>query len=216
MPYDGISRTTIRKTLRGRRNHPSCCPRWILTNTHTLVLFPIPFSMHADMDKWCSFCNDFGETLVLCSTCRVCVCVTGPASARGCLRWDPCIDIPEFVFRCPLCTKRSKSPCAVCTETVPKTSSLLTMDAQLKLAVDLPDIRQIHFRYDPAVLIVSLAWGETQISFGAQLHCHLSRRYVNDPSSVGLPMDLRLTVNADPHAGHVAERSSQGHSRQGV
>lgn len=97
-----------------------------------------------------------------------------------------------------------------------KTPSLLMMDAQLKLAVNLPDIKEIHFRYDPAVLIVSLAWGETQISFGAQLHCHLSRRYVNDPSSVGLPMDLRLTANADPHAGHVTECPSQGYSRRGA
>ena len=57
-----------------------------------------------DADKWCSLCNNFGGTLMLCSTCRVSVCVTDPAELRGCLVWDACIQSPTFVFRCPLCT----------------------------------------------------------------------------------------------------------------
>jgi len=141
------------------------------------------FPACADKNKWCSFCNDFGETLVLCSTCRVCACVTGPASARGCFIWDPCIDSPEFVFRCPLCTKRSRSPCVVCTEIVSEDFAL-TLDVQLRSKVEIPDIKQIHFRYDPAVLIISLAWGGFQTSFGTQLYYHLSRKYVGNSSSV--------------------------------
>jgi len=155
----------------------------------------------ADADKWCSFCNDFGETLVLCSTCRIGVCVTSPESSRGCLIWDARINDPTFVFRCPLCTTRSKSSCVVCVETAPN-PPLLTEEIQLKLAVQPPDIKHVHFRYDPAVLIVSLTWHGTQDSFANQLRHHLSRKYVNNTSSVSPPTDPGLVANADPHPGH--------------
>jgi hypothetical protein len=102
----------------------------------------------------------------------------------------------------------------VCTEIASK-RSLLTMDFQLGLAVQPPDIKYIHFRYDPAVLVVSLAWGEAEISFGTQLYHHLSRRYFNDPSSVSLPIDLEFVVRADLRAGHVGALSSQGYIRRG-
>jgi hypothetical protein len=164
-----MSKILIRRTLREQGNHPSCCPRRIPTNIHRLVLHPISFSVCADADKWCSLCNDFGETLVLCSTCRVCVYVTGPASTRECLNWDPCTKSPAFIFRCLLWTRKTKSPSVVCTEFASKRSSLMIY-IQLSLAVRPPNIKQVHFCYDPAVLVISLVWGETRTCFSTQLY----------------------------------------------
>lgn len=65
-------------------------------------------------------------------------------------------------------------------------------EIKLKLAVRLPNARDVHFRYDPPVLIVSLSWHKTQATFGAQLYHHLSRKYGNNASSVSPPIDLEL------------------------
>jgi hypothetical protein len=71
---------------------------------------------HTHTAKWCSFCKDFGECLVLCAGCRVGVCTNTDESSNGCLDWDPIIDDPNFVFYCPLCAMAAKRPCAVSVE----------------------------------------------------------------------------------------------------
>jgi hypothetical protein len=68
----------------------------------------------ADTVKWCSFCNDFGDTLVLCAGCRVAGCVAQAGTPSGCLRWSPCIEEVDFIFYCPFCAGRdSRGPCKV-------------------------------------------------------------------------------------------------------
>lgn len=63
--------------------------------------------------QWCSLCNDFPQTLLLCSRCRVGACVTSADSDKGCLAWAPCILEDGFVFKCPFCAKRLKVECQV-------------------------------------------------------------------------------------------------------
>jgi hypothetical protein len=68
----------------------------------------------ADHRKWCSFCNDFGKTLVLCSTCRVGVCVRTRGESSGCLLWEPHFGDPKFIFECHHCAPTDPVTLAVC------------------------------------------------------------------------------------------------------
>ena len=76
----------------------------------------LDYRLYAHATKWCSFCKDFGEILVLCAGCRVGVCVTPPGLSTGCLFWGPSIDDDDFVFYCPICATAAKKPCVVRTE----------------------------------------------------------------------------------------------------
>lgn len=67
----------------------------------------------ADIPQWCSFCNDFAPYLVLCSTCRVGVCMNTSETTTRCLNWDPCVEDPTFIFKCHLCSAAARTACQV-------------------------------------------------------------------------------------------------------
>jgi hypothetical protein len=70
----------------------------------------------ADVQKWCSLCNDFSPLLVLCVGCRVAVCVKTDDTQRGCLAWHESITLETFVYYCPYCgwSLQQRSPvCAI-------------------------------------------------------------------------------------------------------
>ena len=73
----------------------------------------------ADVEQWCSFCNDFRDRLLLCAGCRVALCSADVGSTRGCVPWDVCIDSPAFIFICPYCAEINKDvgPSTVCPAT---------------------------------------------------------------------------------------------------
>ena len=58
---------------------------------------------------------------------------------------------------------------------------------QLKIQRSLPSKGKIHFRYDLAILIVSLTWHGTNVPFGDQLQGHMRRRYVGREEMVRFP-----------------------------
>lgn len=66
--------------------------------------------------KWCSFCTDFGERLVLCASCRIGVCMTGAVPNRACLDWDAATMKDDFVFHCQPCSILKKIRCPVSNE----------------------------------------------------------------------------------------------------
>lgn len=68
----------------------------------------------ADRPQWCSVCEDFGTQLVLCGSCRVGICVKLEDSAVGCLRWDPLIEDPKFIYTCPWCAAGTAELSQVC------------------------------------------------------------------------------------------------------
>ena len=57
----------------------------------------------ADTLQWCSFCKDFSILQVLCAGCRIGLCVRTKESPTGCLRWEGCIEDPDFIYYCPYC-----------------------------------------------------------------------------------------------------------------
>lgn len=76
----------------------------IQRNTLRFVAFqPFPQCL-AHSPKWCSLCGDLGTILVLCSGCRVAVCVKSRDTIYGCLRWSAEIETDDFVFYCQYCS----------------------------------------------------------------------------------------------------------------
>lgn len=85
-------------------------PAYMLPDTspdkYSMVCTVLPeFTDDAHMPKWCSFCFDFADILLLCAGCRVGVCSTSPISSRGCALWDEKIDDSDFIFYCPDCCR---------------------------------------------------------------------------------------------------------------
>ncbi|KAF9646686.1 hypothetical protein BDM02DRAFT_3188658 [Thelephora ganbajun] len=117
---------------------------------------------------WCSFCYDFRETPVLCAGCRVGLCSAGLGSMRGCIVWDPRIRTDDFIFFCPYCIKSQKRPCSI----------------RLAEPTKVPERWSILFRYDPAVLIVSIQWLQNAHSFGKLLRDRLCLSYANNEESI--------------------------------
>ena len=64
--------------------------------------------------QWCSICEDFGTLLVLCSRCRVSICVKSQETSVGCAKWDPIIEDPTFIYICPWCATQSTGLSMVC------------------------------------------------------------------------------------------------------
>ena len=69
------------------------------------VEWMFPLKPHTHIVKYCLFCNDSAESLVLCVSCRDGLCVGGVDNLTGCLTWSPNVEDGELVFRCPFCTK---------------------------------------------------------------------------------------------------------------
>lgn len=63
--------------------------------------------------QWCSLCNDVGSILVLCSQCRVGICLLTHETIYGCLRWQEGIYSDGFVFVCPFCAWLKEEQCSV-------------------------------------------------------------------------------------------------------
>jgi len=57
---------------------------------------------------------------------------------------------------------------------------------------------QVYFRFDPALLIVSLTWHETNVPFGSQFFDHMRLRYNGHEDSVSEVQRFYLTTNANP------------------
>jgi hypothetical protein len=63
--------------------------------------------------QWCSLCNDIGSILVLCSGCRVGICLLTHQTVYGCLRWQEGIENDDFIFLCPFCAWKTDDECSV-------------------------------------------------------------------------------------------------------
>ena len=64
--------------------------------------------------QWCSMCCDYGPYMILCAGCRVAVCSGGAISEIGCLKWEPFIEDPEFIYYCPFCVSSMQGKTRVC------------------------------------------------------------------------------------------------------
>jgi len=56
--------------------------------------------------QWCSLCGDFGALLLLCVSCRVCICVRTRGTTGGCLIWDEKMMRQNLIFNCLFCSRR--------------------------------------------------------------------------------------------------------------
>ena len=70
--------------------------------------------LSTDSPKWCSVCEDFGDVMVLCSHCRVSICVKTLDTISGCVAWESRIEDPDFVYVCPWCARKSQERSPVC------------------------------------------------------------------------------------------------------
>ena len=59
-------------------------------------------------------CNDFGAILVLCSGCRVTVCVQSERTVFGCVYWSSAAEQDDFIFYCRYCAHMRKGVSKVC------------------------------------------------------------------------------------------------------
>ena len=110
-----IIRSAIDAGLYHRRDHrveppfmaPSNNPDHYPLASHTLV----SYSGHTLISqKWCTYCNDFGEDLVLCLGCRNAVCLATTDDPTGCLKWiDAVEDDPDFTWECFTCTRGKRA-----------------------------------------------------------------------------------------------------------
>jgi len=71
----------------------------------------VKYSSHTLISqKWCTYCNDFGEDLVLCLGCRNAVCLATTDDPTGCLKWnDDVKDNPDFTWECFTCTRGKRA-----------------------------------------------------------------------------------------------------------
>lgn len=71
----------------------------------------VKYSSHTLISqKWCTYCNDFGEDLVLCLGCRNAVCLETTDDPTGCLKWsDEVEDNPDFTWECFTCTRGKRA-----------------------------------------------------------------------------------------------------------
>ena len=69
--------------------------------------------------------------------------------------------------------------------------------SQLAPAIRIPPKSILYFRYDPAVLILSLKWHQTATPFADQLEAHLRQRYVGHEGLVSTrPICVKPVMNA--------------------
>jgi len=143
------------------------------------------FLSHTYTEQWCSFCYDFGEMLLLCAGCRVSLCTARGSTMKHCVVWDPMIHQDSFIFFCPYCVKSQRLPCSVGAHYSAGFSwSMLLLQVKLTEPDQVPDKWSVLFRYDPAVLIVSVRWHKTKHGFGKLVRDRLYIPYTNNEQSV--------------------------------
>ena len=117
-------------------------------------------------EPWCSICNDFGSTLILCAECRVTACMETMGTGIGCVAWDDTAFDDNFMYICPYCAFRPKGGNYGMCDCPP---SILTWFHLHQLCLTdtqhLPKKMHILYRYDPPVLIIALMWHEMQAGF---------------------------------------------------
>ena len=133
--------------------------------------------------KWCSLCGDLGAVLVLCSGCRVSVCVKTHRTVFGCLRWSEKIEDDQFIFYCPFC--------AMADRTVERKCPVGPLHSGLRHSPTKPILPQlilddqlrryskgsILYRYDPPVLLIGATWHEKKVPFVELLGNFLKASY---------------------------------------
>ncbi|KAF9779587.1 hypothetical protein BJ322DRAFT_1113387 [Thelephora terrestris] len=131
-----------------------------------------PVTDATQYSRWCSFCNDFRDLLLLCAGCRVALCSSDVNSMRGCVPWNISMDRKDFIFLCPYCAGSNA-------DGGPSTL-VFRVTGTLRKKWDIP------FRHAPAVLIVSIRYSKKSHSFGKLLRDHLNLSYGNNEESVML------------------------------
>ena len=137
--------------------------------------------------QWCTFCGEFGRTLILCAGCRVGICSVSRDSPSGCFFWNQVIEQDNFVFYCHYCSAERKEACLVRrARTVLWEPHDANTVSQLELRqANLPHVHDIWHRYDPPVLVVAITWFQTTTKFGKLVYDLLSRSYAGNEGSVG-------------------------------
>jgi hypothetical protein len=135
--------------------------------------------------KWCSFCNDFGEHLILCAGCAVGVCSASRESNLGCLIWDPIIERDDFIFYCTYCVRSRKTKSIVCVLHTILMCRLTSLYSQLSLRREsIPSKQSVWFRYDSPVLIIAGTSPESSDPFVNYFHHRLAMGYCDSTDLV--------------------------------
>jgi hypothetical protein len=154
----------------------------------------LPAILTTDILQWCSFCNDFATIIVLCTGCRVGICVRSQQVLESaCLEWDEMITRPDFVFYCPYCCHSTGNTCAVGHPAIAHLQQSGFTFPQLTFRdKNKPKKDCLWFRYDPPVLIVAFTWHETKVKFGRYLQRHLAYGYQHSPGHVSVDVILEI------------------------
>ena len=59
--------------------------------------------------QWCSVCDDFGGTIVLCAGCRVGVCTGSHDGLSRCLAWSAELEDENLIYYCRFCSEAGSS-----------------------------------------------------------------------------------------------------------
>lgn len=131
-------------------------------------------------------------TLVLCTGCRIGVCVETKGYGGGCFGWDGKILKEDFVFYCPFCASATDDPCKVLIGLfgIRTLSHLIRSQLIPRTGVTIPAKSTVWFRYDPPTLIVAITWHGTQAKFGRFFHERLALSYYNKAEWVSRPPKL--------------------------
>jgi hypothetical protein len=158
---------------------------WRPQQIPTIILRYVSHSWFLDhgaySPKWCCLCNDFGAILVLCSGCRVAVCVQSEKTVFGCVYWNSEVDRDDFIFYCRFCAHLRVGVSKVCSLVLffnfRGHSSILP---QLRLVDQYsdPEKRTVLFRYDPAVIVAGITWHEKKYPYVKMLAQALQQSYV--------------------------------------
>lgn len=100
-----ISAATHEKQRDDAREPPFMTPS-IKPEDYSQVQCPLPrgfLSSSFISHQWCSACNDFGGTMLLCAGCRVTACCGGDNDSTGCLEFDSAFEDNDFVYYCQYC-----------------------------------------------------------------------------------------------------------------
>ena len=135
----------------------------------------IPASLIAFAGQWCTVCSEFSGTLVLCAGCRVAVCCGTEDATTGCLYWSPAIRTLDFIYYCRFCQFQRK-------EGTPPMGSPIAERNQ-----DWPSKWVVFFRYNPAVVVVSMNHSRQNVTFRKGLQHLLALHYTDHEDLVCYP-----------------------------